>query len=95
MSDPRLYQFLAPSYPLWTNVLCCEGLVVHEEEFDIAGVVDEESLVAGGHHMSGLLVGSETDRRHNHLLKLEQPSHDVISTNLSLEPTANTCFFTS
>jgi hypothetical protein len=34
---------------------------VHEEEFDIAGVVDEESLVAGGHHMSGLLVGSETN----------------------------------
>jgi hypothetical protein len=34
------------------------GLVVHEEEVEVAGVVDEESLVAGGHHVAGLLVAS-------------------------------------
>jgi len=42
-------------------VLGGEGLVVHEEEVDIAGVVDEEGFVAGGHHVSGLSVGSESD----------------------------------
>jgi hypothetical protein len=31
---------------------------VHEEEVEVAGVVDEESLVAGGHHVAGLLVGT-------------------------------------
>ena len=39
-------------------VLCGEGLVVHEEEVDVTGVVDEEGLVAGGHHVAGLLVGT-------------------------------------
>lgn len=38
------------------DVLCGEGFVVHKEEVDIAGVVDEESLVAGGHHVASLLV---------------------------------------
>ena len=38
------------------DVLCGEGLVMHKEEVDIAGVVDEESLVAGGHHVASLLV---------------------------------------
>lgn len=38
------------------NVLCGEGLVVHEEEVNITDVVDEESLVAGWHHMTCLLV---------------------------------------
>ena len=40
-----------------------EGLVVHEEEVNIADVADEESLVAGWHHVASLLVGSETDLR--------------------------------
>jgi len=34
---------------------------VHEEEINVAGVVNEESLVAGGHHVACLLVGSETN----------------------------------
>jgi hypothetical protein len=34
---------------------------VHKEEVNVAGVVDEESLVAGGHHVASLLVGSETN----------------------------------
>lgn len=38
------------------DILCGEGLVVHEEEVNVPGVVDEESLVSGGHHMAGLLV---------------------------------------
>lgn len=38
-----------------------EGLVVHQEEVDVADVVDEEGLVAGGHHVAGLLVGAETN----------------------------------
>lgn len=34
---------------------------MHEEEVDVAGVVNEEGLVAGGHHVAGLLVGAETN----------------------------------
>ena len=37
------------------------GLVVHEEELDVLNVADEESLVAGGHHVAGLLVGAIAD----------------------------------
>lgn len=37
------------------------GLVVHEEEVEVTGVVDEESLVAGGHHVAGLLVAAVAD----------------------------------
>jgi len=29
---------------------------MHEEKVDIAGVVDKEGLVAGGHQMAGFLV---------------------------------------
>jgi hypothetical protein len=36
---------------------------VHEEEVDVAGVVDDERLVATGHEVAGLLVGSVTDLR--------------------------------
>ena len=38
-----------------------EALVVHEKELNLGGVVDEESLVAGRHHVAGLLVGTVTD----------------------------------
>lgn len=34
------------------------GPVVHQEEVDVVGVLDEESLVAGRHHVAGLLVGT-------------------------------------
>ena len=43
------------------HVLCGEGGVVHEEKVELADVVDEESLVAGGHHVAGLLVGTVAD----------------------------------
>jgi hypothetical protein len=31
---------------------------VHEEEVEVTGVVDKERLVAGGHHVAGLLVAT-------------------------------------
>jgi hypothetical protein len=31
------------------HILCSVGLVVHQEEVDIADVLDEEGFVAGGH----------------------------------------------
>jgi len=59
--------------------LCGESLVVHEEEVDVSDVVDEESLVARGHHMAGLLVGAITDRWHGSL-SLESSSEGIINT---------------
>lgn len=41
--------------------LCGEGLVMHEEEIDVSGIVDEESFVAGGHHVASLLIGAKTN----------------------------------
>ncbi len=46
--------------------LCGVGSVVHEEEVDVFGVVDEESSVAGRHHVSCLFVRAETDLELNH-----------------------------
>ena len=43
------------------SVLGGVGLVVHEKELNLGGVVDEESLVAGRHHVAGLLVGTVTN----------------------------------
>jgi hypothetical protein len=34
---------------------------VHEEELDISGVVDQESLVARWHHVASFLVGAKSD----------------------------------
>ena len=34
---------------------------MHEEELDISGVVDQESLVARWHHVAGFLVGAKSD----------------------------------
>ena len=58
MGDPNLCQFsiLRRSNLDGCDVLCGECLIVHKEEVDIAGVVDKESLVAGGHHVASLLV---------------------------------------
>lgn len=43
------------------DVLGGVGSVVHQEELDVLDVVDEEGLVAGGHHEAGLLVGTIAD----------------------------------
>lgn len=37
------------------------GAVVHQQKVDVVDVADEEGLVAGGHHVLGLLVGAEAD----------------------------------
>ena len=34
---------------------------MHEQKLDVLGVVDQESLVAGGHQMTGLLVAAVTN----------------------------------
>lgn len=34
---------------------------MHEQELEVLDVVDEEGLVARGHHVAGLLVGTEAD----------------------------------
>lgn len=44
-----------------SNVLSGVGSVVHQQQLNILNVVDEESLVAGGHHVAGLLVVSVSD----------------------------------
>ena len=36
---------------------------MHEEEFEVAEVLDEEGLVSGGHHVAGLLVATVSDLR--------------------------------
>lgn len=43
------------------DVLSSVGAVVHQEQLHVLGVVDEEGLVAGGHHVTGLLVATITD----------------------------------
>lgn len=45
----------------WSRLLCGVGLVVHEEELEVADVVDQESLVAGRHHVAGLAVVAIAD----------------------------------
>lgn len=47
--------------PWRMRLLCGVGLVVHEEEFEVAGVVDQESLVAGWHHVARLPVVAIAD----------------------------------
>jgi hypothetical protein len=43
------------------DILSGVGAVVHEEKLNVPGVVDEEGLVARGHHVLGLLVGAVSD----------------------------------
>ena len=43
------------------NVLSGVCAVVHEEKVDVVRVLDEESLVAGGHQVARLLVGAVAD----------------------------------
>ena len=46
--------------------LCGVSLVVHQEKFEVAGVVDEERLVAGWHHVAGLPVVAIADLQFEH-----------------------------
>ena len=43
------------------DILSGVGTVVHEQKLNVPGVVDEEGLVARGHHVLGLLVGTVSD----------------------------------
>ena len=52
------------------NALGSVGLVVHKEQLDVTDVADEEGLVAGGHHVLGLLVGTIADLKLSLLLAL-------------------------
>ena len=45
----------------YQDILSSIGTVVHEKKLDIPRVVNEESLVAGGHHVARLLVVAVTD----------------------------------
>lgn len=45
------------------NVLGSVGSVVHHQQLNVLGVADEEGLVAGGHHVTGLLVGTIANLR--------------------------------
>lgn len=49
------------SFKIGHCLLGSVGAVVHEQEVEVAGVVDEEGLVAGGHHVAGLLVAAVAD----------------------------------
>lgn len=52
------------------------GSVVHKEKLDIVDVADEESLVAGGGHVAGLLVGAIADlKSHRISTKFHVPPH--------------------
>ena len=59
-------------------------LVVHEEKVEVAGVVDEEGLVAGRHHVAGLLVAAVADLcafKNQFILPLETPSTLIHSSS--------------
>ena len=42
---------------------------MHEEKLNVTGVLDEESLVARGHHVLGLLVATVSDLS-NHIISI-------------------------
>lgn len=46
---------------LWLRLLCGICLVVHKEEFEVTGVVDQEDLVSRWSQMTSLLVVSVSD----------------------------------
>jgi len=64
--------------------LSSEGAVVHKEKLDVAGILDEERLVAGRHHVASFPVGTVSDRRHSSL-SLE-PSPNTVVNTLRLPP---------
>ena len=57
---------------------------MHQQELNVLGVVDEESLVAGGHHVLGLLVGTVADGGHGDVAL--EASTDAVVDTLGLAP---------
>ena len=66
------------------DVLGSEGLAVHQEELDVLLVVDKERLVAGGHHVTGLLRGTVANLGHSSPAT-ETPADSAVNT-LGLAP---------
>lgn len=62
--DPASNEYSPSTLPSHLYLLGSVGLVVHEEEVHVADVVDEEGLVAGRHHVAGLLVAAVSDLYH-------------------------------
>lgn len=58
ISDFRYSRFVGV---FWTIVLGSVGFVMHEEHVDIRGVLNEKSLMAARHHVTGLLIGTISD----------------------------------
>lgn len=50
------------------DVLSGVGTVVHHQQLNIVDVADEEGLVAGGHHVTGLLVGAKADLQFDEII---------------------------
>lgn len=61
-----------------------EDLGVHEQELNLVSVGDEESLVAGGHHVLGGLVGTVTNLGHSD--GASESSSDTRVNTLGLSP---------
>lgn len=61
-----------------------KGAVVHEEELDLALVVDEEALEAVGHDVARLLVGTVSDVGHGELAL--EPAANAVVDSLGLAP---------
>lgn len=57
----RISTRMRVSFKIGRCLLGSVGAVVHEQEVEVAGVVDKEGLVAGGHHVAGLLVAAVAD----------------------------------
>ena len=66
---------------------------MHEQKLNVLGVVDEEGLVAGGHHVAGLLVGTVTDLMYTLAVSIAVRMIGRVSYgghgNLALETTAD------
>jgi hypothetical protein len=56
---------------------------VHEEEVDISGVVDEESLVAGGHHVASLPVRSKANLNILSALILDYAQNSTVTSKVT------------
>ncbi len=66
------------------NALSSVGAVVHHQQLEVLDVVDEEGLVARGHHVAGLLVGTVADAGHG--LGTAETTTDAVVDTLGLSP---------
>lgn len=57
---------------------------MHHQQLEVLDVVDEEGLVARGHHVAGLLVGAVADAGHG--LAAAEATADAVVDTLGLSP---------